>query len=135
MPLFTSLPVSPSLPASKIKKKPQWIRFLYSVALFFSHAFVCSDYFHTSSNLQKPKTAGRENPDAARCLFAGSICCLLAGRWYLSAPCPSPRPVCEALCLLRSSKVFLFHVFFFFFLFSLAAERKPQTHNGFCWSF
>lgn len=90
MPMFTSYPFSPSFPASKIKKKPRWIQFLYSVALFFTCTFMCPNYFCTSSNLQKLKllkTAGRENPDGACCLFAGSICWLSAGRRYLSAPC------------------------------------------------
>lgn len=68
-------------------------------------------------------------------LLQGASAVFLGGDAGCWLPAASSSPVCEALCLLRSSKVFRFHVFIFIFFFPLAAKDKPQMHGGICLSF
>lgn len=68
-------------------------------------------------------------------LLQGASAVFLGGDAGCWLPAASSSPVCEALCLLRSSKVFRFHDFFFLFPFSLAAKYKLQMHGGVCLSF
>lgn len=62
----------------------------------------------------------------------GAFAAFLRGDVTCRLPAASPCPVCEALYLLRSIQVFLFH---FFSLFYIAAEYKPQKHSDFSLSF